>query len=57
MFEHEMGSIVTQRDSRYTGVVVARCEHVDYVQYLVRSNNLSKDGKPVEVWIGAGDLR
>lgn len=56
MFKHDMGTTVSQRDSRYTGTVVARCEYIDYVSYLVRSANLSSDGTPVEVWIGEGDI-
>jgi hypothetical protein len=56
MFKFEMGATVTQNNSRYVGVIVARCEFIDYINYQVRSANLSSDGEPVEVWIGEGDL-
>ena len=57
MFKHEMGTTVTMRNTRYEGTIVARCEYSEgYVSYLVRSANLSTDGKVVEDWIGEGDL-
>jgi len=48
----ELGDRVLDNVTAFEGTVIGRCEYLyDTPSVWVLSDNLDKDGKPVEVWV------